>query len=205
MSNSLAIAVVTGALYELLRGVIHAVPGASGEPELTETDITRKPLDLARDSETRSQLNLFLYHVGNNAAHASSHGDSASSRLAFNLSYLITAYGKDGDELLAHRLLGRAARALSDNPVLGAQQITAAISTYPELGGGDLNLQKEHLRITPLPLSLEELTKLWSACHGRYRLSLAYQVAVVLIDSTRPTPPVKPVRVRQLQVDPSVP
>lgn len=205
MSNSLAIAAVTGTLYELLRGVIHAVPGVSSEPELTDTDITRKPLDLARDSEAKSQLNLFLYQVSPNAAHASRRGDSGPAPVALNLHYLISAYGKNGDELLAHRLLGRAVRALHDHPVLSSQRIADAIHTYPELSGGDLDLQKEHIRVTPLPLSMEDLAKLWGACHGKYRLSVAYQVSVVLLESTLPVLQAKPVQVRQLAVDPIAP
>ena len=202
MSNALAIATVTGALYELLRGVVHAVPGSSGEPELPETDITRKPLDLARDSEANSQLNLFLYQISPNAADSNGRSDAKPLPLSLNLHYLLTAYGKDGDDLLAHRLLGRAVRALHDQPVLGSGRISDAIKTYPELAGGDLHLQKEHIRITPLPLSMDELTKLWGACHGRYRLSLAYQVTVVFIDSTLPAIQAKPVAVRQLTVAP---
>ena len=38
---------------------------------------------------------------------------------------------------------------------------------------------------TGQPLSLEEVSKLWAAFQTNYRLSAAYQVAVILIESTR--------------------
>ena len=43
------------------------------------------------------------------------------------------------------------------------------------------------MRITPEPLSLEEMSKLWTTFQTQYRISAAYQVSVVLIESTRPT------------------
>ena len=42
------------------------------------------------------------------------------------------------------------------------------------------------MRITLQPLPLEELSKLWTAFQTPYRTSAAYQVSVVLIESTRP-------------------
>jgi hypothetical protein len=48
-----------------------------------------------------------------------------------------------------------------------------------------LQEQIERVRITPQPLSLEEMSKLWTAFQTQYRISAAYQVEVVLIESTR--------------------
>ena len=46
--------------------------------------------------------------------------------------------------------------------------------------------QIERVRITPQPLSVDELSKLWTAFQTHFRISAAYQVSVVLIESTRP-------------------
>src|SRR5690606_8349061 len=43
--------------------------------------------------------------------------------------------------------------------------------------------QVEWLKITPMFLGAEELSKLWTAMQARYRPSMAYQVSVVLIES----------------------
>jgi hypothetical protein len=44
----------------------------------------------------------------------------------------------------------------------------------------------ETVRITPQPLSLDELSKIWTGLQTQYRLSAAYEVSVVLIESMRP-------------------
>lgn len=198
MSNTLAVSAVTGALFELLRGVVRA--GPDGEAELTDTDITRKPPDQARDSEAKSQINLYLYQVAPNAAFTSRSSDSGPSPIALTLSYLITFYGKDADELLAHRLLGRAVRALHDQAVLSAQRIEDACKTYPELTGANLHLQRDRIRITPLPMSMDEQARIWGSLQSRFRLSLAYQVSAVVIESALPKVQAKAVETRNIAV-----
>jgi hypothetical protein len=41
------------------------------------------------------------------------------------------------------------------------------------------------VRLTLLPLSLDEVSKLWTAFQGQYRLSAVYEASVVLIESNR--------------------
>lgn len=93
----------------------------------------------------------------------------------------MTAYGKENDDTLAHRLLGRAMQILHDNTMLSADHIRAA---FPE---SDLHNQVERIRITLQPLTLEETSKLWSSFQTQYRISATYEVSVVLIDSQRPS------------------
>jgi hypothetical protein len=98
-----------------------------------------------------------------------------------NLYYLLTAYGQgdDSQTVDGHRLLGRAMRVLHDHPVLSSAEIMAA---FPD---GDLDQQIEHVRITPQPMTLDEMSKLWTTFQAKYRISTAYEVSVVLIESTR--------------------
>lgn len=181
MNTSLAIAAITDTLYRLLhRGVTADVSGAS---------VSTKPLDKVQNDNC-NQINLFLYHTEPNAAWRNMDmpyqvrpGESAHPPLALNLYYLITAYGQNDNERLSHRLLGRAMSILHDHPVLGADEITI------EIGGGAsqyIHRQIERIRITPQPLSLDEMSKIWSAFQTQYRISVAYQVSAVLIESTRP-------------------
>jgi hypothetical protein len=189
MSNALAIAAVTATLRQLLDQTINsAIPG---------TTITTKPLDKARDNVTGNQLNLLLYQTLPNAAWRNQDlprqvkpGEIAPPPLPLDLFYLLTAYGQNDDDLLAHQVLGRAMSVLHDHPLLGADEIQNA------LPNNDLHLQPERVRITVQPLSLEELSKLWAAFQTQYRISAAYQVALVLIESTRPARAALPVLTR---------
>ena len=185
MSNTLAIGAVTATLRHLLE------KGVAGEA--TGINVTTLPPDKAKtfgQDDGDGRVNLFLYQTQTNAAWRNLNlprqvkpGESGQPPLGLDLFYLVTAYEKnDGDSsVLAHRLLGRAMHTLYDHPLLGADEIEAA------LAGSELPRQIERVRITPHPMSLEELSKLWVIFQTEYRISAAYQVSVVLIESTRPT------------------
>src|SRR5205823_8657416 len=112
-------------------------------------------------------------------------GETANAPLALTLHYLVTAFGRDNDTALpfGHHLLGRAMSILFDHALLGPDEIRAA--TAVSLPGGDLDKQVERIRITLQPMSLEEISKLWSGLVTQYRLSVGYEVSVMLIDSTQ--------------------
>ena len=146
------------------------------------------PLDKARDgAATSNQLNLFLYLILPNAALRNqalvgrSSGDVAFPPLALNLYYLLSAYGRDNDVQVpfSQLLLGRAMSTLHDHPLLGAQELRLA------LAGNDLADQPERVKVTLHPLSIEEISKVWAGFQMQYRLSVAYDVSVILIDSAR--------------------
>src|SRR5215204_4617997 len=186
MSNPLAIAATTTALRNLIiRGV----------PDLPNQNVTTKPLDKARTANANSdQINIFLYQTVLNGAwrnmdmpRRTRPGETGQPPLALNLHYLITAFAAGDDDALSHRWLGRAMSTLHDHPVLGAQEIKDA------LPDNDLHQQIERVRITSQPLTLEELSKLWAAFQTQYRISAAYQVEVVLIESARPARSAPPV------------
>jgi hypothetical protein len=178
MSNSLAIATVTAALRNLL------IQGLSADPGLAGTAVTTHPPDQARAAVNTTQLNLFLYLTVPDGALRNSpqpgevrSGESANPPLPLVLHYVVTAYGQDNDDVLGHRALGAAMSALHDHPVLGAAELNAA------LPGTDLGSQVERVRITPEPVTVEEMSKLWMTFQSQYRVSAVYRVAVVLIDS----------------------
>jgi hypothetical protein len=179
MSNHLAIAAVTAALQNLLfRALQGENPGVR---------VTAKPLDQARHGDGPNQVNLFLYEVRHNAALRNQElprqgrpGESAPLPLAINLHYLLTIYSQGDDGAESHKLLGKAMLALHDHAVLSPSEIRDA------LPGNDLHQQTERVRITPEPLALEEMSKLWNNAQAQYRLSVGYQVSALLIESTRP-------------------
>jgi hypothetical protein len=196
MSNALAIGAVTGSLSSLLQNVNQGT-GLSG------VSITTQPPDRARNGKTGNQINLFLYQVLPNAAWRNMDipqrvrsGETAMPPLALNLYYMLTAFGDSDDDLFGHLLLGHAMRILYDHALLGPPEIQAALSSVS--GGLDSELQNqiERVRITLQPLSVEEIFRLWSGFQTQYRVSVSYEVAVVLIDSTIPTKTPLPVLTR---------
>jgi hypothetical protein len=181
MSNARAVAAVTATLK---RRIFQAV---STDPELSGTQVTARPPDRARtEAGAGNQINLFLFRTSLAAAwrnqdpprgHAGGPGQPA---LPLVLSYLVTFYGENDDEVLSHRLLGLGMKVLHDQPELAPAAIAAA------LPGSGLETQVERVRITPHPIPLEEISSLWATFQTGYRLSVSYDVAVVLIDSGAP-------------------
>ena len=181
MSNSLAIAATTTTLRNLL---LAQVP--SFDTELADLDVTTRTPDVARKGVSVASLNVFLYLTVVNAAWRNMDmprqvrpGETGSPPLSLNLYYLITAYGRDDVDgnALSHRVLGGAMSVLHDHAVLGAQEIASA------LANNDLAEQIERVRISPLSMSVEEMSKLWMTFQTNYRISAAYEATVILVDS----------------------
>lgn len=180
MSNALAIAATTATLRMLLtRG-------------LGISNVTVRALDNARKGISSDQVNLFLYQTLPNAAWRNMDmprqlkpGETGQPPLPLTLYYLVTAYSDDEDDTASHRLLGQAMSVLHDHPLLGAEEIRGATAAAADLADSNLHEQVERVRITLQPLGLEEMSKLWSPFQTQYRLSAAYQVSVILLESTR--------------------
>jgi hypothetical protein len=180
MSNSLAIAAVTVILSDLLINQVN-----QEDPPFNDLKISSKPPDLARGTETVNQLNLFLYQTTLNSAWRNSdprqvnRGGNGQPPLGLTLHYLISAYGINNEDIASHHLLGRARRVFHDHSLLNTDNVKDLIE------GSDLSQQIEKVRIVPQPLSLEEMSKLWTIFQAPYRISAAYEVSVVLIDSKK--------------------
>lgn len=209
MSNTLAIAATTGALVTLLGKVTD--PRFPGEPEYSDAEVTCVPFDEVKTDGTKNQLNVFLFQIVPNAtwrgldASRANRLEDGKAPLALTLHYLLTAYGKDNDDLLSHGLLGRAMSLLHDYAILAPATITAAISSLAtQLGGSDLATQIERVRVTMQVLSIDEMSKLWTMFQAKFRVSAVYTVSVVLIDSALSGRPSLPALSRGLQVIPSL-
>jgi Pvc16 N-terminal domain len=198
MSNSQAVAAVTATLQAIL---LNETP--MGSPDLSDLSVSILPLDKARGANTNNQLNLFLYMVARNPAWSNSpmpgqvqQGEIGFPPLPLNLYYLMTAFGRDDDVVqpFGHELLGKAMSVLHDHMVLSPADIANATQT--QLPGSDLASQVERIRLTFHPLSIDELSKLWTGFSMQYRLSAAYEVGVALIESARATQAGLPVLTR---------
>lgn len=188
MSNALAVAAVTSTLQALIEQGVRSGPG------LGDTTVTFQAPDRARDSaNTANQINLYLYQMLPNAAWRNQDlprqlmpGETGMPPLALELYYLMTAYGRNNDtsQPFSQQLMARAMNVLHDHAVLAPAEIRAAVAAaLPE---SDLDRQVERVRVTLQPMSVEDISKLWTAFQTQYRLSVAYQVTVVLIESTLP-------------------
>jgi hypothetical protein len=220
MSNALAIAGVSAVLKDLLNnGLIDHDIGALVNAPVT---VTAMPPDRikADDLGEKAQLNLFLYQITpnigwNNVGLPSRDGQGVrltNRPLALDLHYLLTAYGKkdfDGEILL-----GYAMQLLHETPVLSRDAIRTALAATSPVNGdllppsmspllaSDLAEQVEQIKISPQNLTMDELSKLWTAFQGHYRPTAAYHVSVVLIESKKSTKMVLPVQERRLRVLP---
>ncbi|MCI5158436.1 MAG: DUF4255 domain-containing protein, partial [Candidatus Electrothrix sp. AUS1_2] len=178
MSSPKSLAAVTTALQYLLDD---ATPGVT---------VTVQPPSTVRSSG--EQLNIFLYSVYYNPAFRNEpmpgkgkNGESAFPPMPLILKYLITAYGAEDNDISGQILMGKAMSILHDHPVLSRSELQSiTFGTPPEDTG--LHQQFERIRITPDTLSLDDMSKLWSSFQSaEYRLSIGYEVSVVLIESTR--------------------
>lgn len=204
MSNPLAVAAVTATLAQLMGRVIE-------DPTLSGAGVSIGPPDAVVRTSKDRQINLFLYGVGPNPAWRNAdlpfrNGDGrgvGQPVLALDLHYLVTGYGHGDDELDAQHLLAHAMSLIQDNAVLTPDQIRAAQAAEPAIALSDLADQRDLVRLTPLPLSMEDLSKLWGMFPStNYRLSVAFQASVVLVERRRPAVVAPPPRRATLTVLP---
>lgn len=101
--------------------------------------------------------------------------------LSLNLYYLLTAYasqdivGLTAQILEAHEILGKAMRILYDNGIITGTKLRGSLATR--------NIE---LRMTLNPITVEDLTRIWSVFpEENYRTSVSYLVTPVPIDSQR--------------------
>lgn len=127
-------------------------------------------------------LSVYLYHIAPDASLRNQPqlpvgtGGLIKPPLALRLGYLITPLL--GTEALNQMLLGRVMQSLHDQPLITA---LSGVPLGDSNGGGS-----PAIRVWMEPLALEDLTRIWHALGTDYRLSLAYQLRVVLIDSATP-------------------
>ena len=195
MSNFLAIATVTAALQTSLQEVVQV--------DVNGAQVTTVCPD-AQGQVPNLGVNIFLYQVGTNAAlqNADLPTRTSSGHLvcrpqkALNLDYLLSFYGAEG-ALEPQRLLGSTVRCMHARPLLTEAMINTAVNdpNFTFLAPSNLADQIERVRFSPLPLSLEELSKLWSVFfQTSYALSVAYRASVVLIEPDALPQPSLPVR-----------
>ena len=217
MSHARAIGAVTAVLKTLLENEVSAIESTVSDqiknawgnnPGLPK--VTAWPLDRVVSSSNGAdlnQINLFLHRVTpnpgwrNKGLPSFDHDGRRVSNppLAIDLSYLLTAYGRedasaDQEGFHAQIWLGYAMQILHENSVLSRNTIETrakgASSIFFATGLAD---QVEQVKISPEPLTTEEISKLWAAFQTPYRPSVAFKATVLLIEREQPIRSVLPV------------
>ena len=188
MSSPLSIASVTSVVKSMLENglVMHGATAVVGELAVTALPPDR----IATGADERSQLNIYLYRITPNTAwRAISASDSSgvgarAVPLSLDLHYLLTAYGER--DYHAETLLGSAMELLHETPVLTRETIAPIVATLAARGNSGMSVftdvidSIDRITLSPEFLSMEDLTKLWSALQARFRLSATYQASVLM-------------------------
>lgn len=209
MSNYLSIAMVTEALRQLTAQALSSLSQFSSAPEVR----------VGRPENSGTPfvgVNIYLYQVIANAALRNSDlptrlgPDSFSQRpaAALDLDYLLTFHG-DENQLEPDRLAGCVIASLHASPILTPAFLRRVMATAgPEspLAASDLASDPVTVKFSPTPLSIEDLSKLWTVFfQTTHALSAAYRASAILIEA--PVSPVHalPVRTPAAWVEPNAP
>jgi hypothetical protein len=177
MSDARAIEAVTQTLVSLVDIGIKEV-------EASAVAVAR-PIDRVTDTSFAMQVNVLLYQAAvdpqlrNQPPLTVLPGETGDPALPLSLHYLITPYVEDGNDIAAHRMLGGALRVLHEHPALTRAEL-AQIAPYSDVAD-DI----EQITINWQGLEEKDIYSLWSAFQSPYRLSAAFEVRVVTIDSRR--------------------
>jgi hypothetical protein len=184
MATSTIIRSVTEALVEILRGDLAGL--------LDSANIKAAPPETVGDARAQ-MLILYLYQVlespflKNTGSQAVVQDRSTPPQtvkvkrdpLALDLHYLLIPTSPEDRFLDTYDILGAAMKAFHDHGTFSPGAF----------GVEDLAEEEKKLefRLTLNPLSTSDLIRLWEAVHRPYRLSVAYVVRTVLIDSALET------------------
>jgi hypothetical protein len=156
--------------------------------------VTIAPPDVSIDGIDGTRVNLFLYRVTENGSLKNQEipgvgypRDYGHPPLSLDLHYLLTVLGiNDSDESIAQQVLGDVMRVLHDYSVITDSLLKRQLED--RILDASLQGQFEKIKISQSPMSLEDITKIWTALTKPYRLSVAYNVNVVQIESRMERP-----------------
>jgi hypothetical protein len=200
MSNPWAIAAVTAVMRHALRQQLDA---AAVGGILQNADAIALPPDRVTIESDKSRLNLFLYEITNNPAlsndrlplRSGDHSPANIPHLALNLRYLLIAFGAvdlENEILLAHGL-----QAFSKSPVIPRHTIRAVLDPSMADAAGippqafraqavAVAEQFELLKVTPIFLHFDEMSKIWAGIQSAYRPSVVLEVTAVIVEEVVP-------------------
>ena len=164
-----------------IRGLLF--DGLAGDDEVgssftSENNISLDSPATLSDGNSDVLVSLYLYqvlpnaHMNNQNLIPIGNDQQQYPPVSLDLSYLLTPMSNSPQEDLV--ILGHSVQILAANSIVRANFLDS-----------DLKTNSPEIRITANPVSLEELTRIWSAFNEPYRLSVCYQVQTVYVDSSR--------------------
>ena len=185
---------------------VTAVTAAFGQiiEEAATDAVASAVVNYARPETTgiEPKVYIYMYQITPNAAARNLElpvrdtGGTGKQRpfVALDLHYLLTFVG-DEKKLQPQDMLGSVVGAVHARPLLSPAEIRSAqvSATDPPIIGDDDEVPVVQVRFTPLGLSLEELSKVWSVFFQTpYSLSVVYRASVVLVEADIPIRPSLP-------------
>ena len=196
--------------YKSIAGVSQSLANLLGDRMVEPATITLAPPDVEIDQVNPPRLNIYLYHLSENAflknqeipsdGHPGAYGHPP---LSLNLHYIFTAFGGQTErgadaDVQAQFILGDAMRVLHDYAVISANlmQLKSPGKTILDVSLLD---EFEQIKLTLQPKSLEEISKIWTALpRVNFRRSVTYEASTVQIKSQQPRTVGLPVRKRRV-------
>lgn len=161
--------------FRALAGVTKTLASVLNTATGVTVEIDKSPADTISDADPL--IHLYLYRVERNAFFtnndflAPSDTQLVAPPIGMNLFYLITPYGSGQSQL--QLTLGEVIQVFNDQPVIPSASLDPSIADTTE-----------ELRVMQHPLTMDQITNLWQSFPNRpYRLSIGYEVSVILIDS----------------------
>ena len=195
-------AVPVSSLSVAIQGIADFLDSQFGEDVAISTDTPQKASDRAKGSD-KHLLNVFAYRVLPSGFHAATAFDEP---FFIRINALITPFltEQDGTALDADlRILGHAIRVLHSRPIV------PGVLPGASAGNGDFR-EDEHLdyrlqAVLQAP-SVEELNNIWTTQGGElaYRLSAAYEFALIPIEPLEHRIEAGPVTSSVLDIEPNV-
>ena len=187
------------AVSKTLQGLLEEHVTNSPDPQLAGVPVElvspRELRDASEPPNPPNGISLWLYRVSRNPDLLNrppeiTNGSVRRHPIPVDLYYLVSPIAANPDNEQA--LLGRILQVLNDHAIVRGTDLR-----------DDLEDEETELRVTLETLSLEELTRIWSALDESYQLSVSYRVQVLAIDSghePRQSPPVATRRARYGQI-----
>jgi hypothetical protein len=174
---------VTEALLKILQNDLASIGMPAGSivaaPPETVEQVTGQTLILYLYQVLESP---FLKNVGTQAVLGGPSGPGMAQSvtlqrdpMALDLYYLLIPFSTANNFLDTYNILGKAMQSFHDNGTFSPAALGVPVD--PE----EVNLE---YRLSLNPLSTSDLLRLWEAVHRPYRLSVAYVVRTVQIDSS---------------------
>jgi hypothetical protein len=167
---------IIGQIGEQMKRILEkdAWEGMSTKPEI----VFQSPKEIG-DSGGTNKVSIFLFSTQENPFSKNQEvvpaepGILQEPPLVLDLYYMITAYGSDATQ--EKYLLGKVMQIFHDHPAISDSDLPGSPA------GKDPDV-----RLFLHPLSLDDLSKLWTSFHDvSLRLSVCYLATAVRIDSTR--------------------